>query len=201
MIHIEKDQLVPEYENLRTLSDSGDYNDDDIIECYNPDDSSIAICGFTSSFIKYGGLMYRFNDPAELGAEILKIDPESTHSAASFVRMKEELSKKMDEGSLEPESLQQALKEEQTMMEEKINEPDPEIDTEEIPEEEVPPETEPEIIPDSETEIIPDPETEPEIIPEPEPPIETEPEPIIEPEPTTPDPTVSTLSRKGKKFF
>jgi hypothetical protein len=193
MIHIEKNQIVPECENLRTLSASGDYNDDDIIECYNPDDPSIAICGFTASFIKYGGLMYRFNDPAELGAEILKIDPESTHSAASFVRMNEELSKKMEEGSLEPESLKQALEEEQTMMEEKINEPDPETEdtTETETEDTTETETETETEDTTETEIETEDTTE----------IETETVPIVEPEPTTSGLPVSTLSSKRRKFF
>jgi len=180
MIYIEQDQTIPENENIRVLSKTGDYNDTDPIEYYSVEEPGVAQGAYHAQFIKYGGLVYRFSDPKELGEEILKIDPESTHSAASFVRMQNELLKQFDQGSLEPESLNKVLSDEQTNMEEKIEEVDSE-------EEELESEPEPESTPEPEPEPIPEPE--PEVIPEPEPEIT----PVSDSEP------VSIFKRKSKR--
>lgn len=121
MIHIQKDQTIPENENIMVLSETGDYNDTDLIEYYSIDEPGVAKGAYHAQFIKYGGIVYRFNDPKELGAEILKIDAESTHTAASLVRMQNELSKQFDQGSLESNSLNEVLETEQVKMEEEIN--------------------------------------------------------------------------------
>lgn len=121
MIHIQKDQEIPENENIRVFSPTGDYNDTDLIEYYSVEDPAIPQGAFHAQFIKYGGIVYRFNDPKELGAEILKIDPESTHSAASFVRMQNELSKQFDQGSLESNSLNEVIETEQVRVEDEMN--------------------------------------------------------------------------------
>lgn len=122
MIHIEKDQNILENENIRVASSTGDYNDSDFIEFYDVNNPSVVAGAFHAQYVKYGSLVYKFNDPVELGEEIYKIDPESTHQSASFVRMKKELLRQMDQGSLEPESLSQVLSDEQAVMEEKITE-------------------------------------------------------------------------------
>jgi hypothetical protein len=121
MIHIEKDQAIAENENIKVLSPTGDYNDTDLIEYYSVEEPEVAQGAYHAQFIKYGGIVYRFNDPKELGAEILKIEPESTHTAASFVRMQNELSKQFDQGSLESNSLNEVLETEQVRMDEEIN--------------------------------------------------------------------------------
>lgn len=121
MIHIQKDQTIPENENIRVFSPTGDYNDTDLIEYYSAEDPTIPQGAYHAQFVKYGGLVYRFNDPKELGAEILKIEPDSTHSAASFVRMQNELSKQFDQGSLEPNSLNQVMETEQVKMEDEVS--------------------------------------------------------------------------------
>lgn len=193
MIHIEQNQTIPENENIRVLSQAGDYNDTDLIEYYSIKEPGIAQGAYHAQFIKYGGLVYRFSDPKELGEEILKIDPESTHTSASYVRMMNELLGKMNEGSLEPESLSQVISDEQANMEEKIEEsfaPDKVeeeiieeetfeeepiiesvVEEETIPQMESPVEVEENILENVSTEIIPEeivtPDIlEPEIIPE-----------------------------------
>jgi hypothetical protein len=122
MIHIEKDQKILENENLRVYSQSGDYQDDELIEVYDVTNPEIVSGAFAAQYIRYGGLVYKFNDSIDLGKEILLLDPESTHATASFVRMKEELFKKLNQGELEPQSLQQTLDSEKTSLEEKLNE-------------------------------------------------------------------------------
>jgi hypothetical protein len=113
MIHLEQGQIVPDSTNLRVLVPTGDYNDNDLIECYGADDPTLAACSFQAQYIKYGGLVYKFNEPQALGEEILKTDPTSTHSAASYVRMTKELLAQMNAGSLQPQSLNQVQATEQ----------------------------------------------------------------------------------------
>lgn len=132
MIHIEKDQAIAENENIKVLSPTGDYNDTDLIEYYSVEEPEVAQGAYHAQFIKYGGIVYRFNDPKELGAEILKIEPESTHGAASLVRMQNELSKQFDQGSLEPESLNQLMESEQIKMEEEMTNTSEDIDSENL---------------------------------------------------------------------
>lgn len=122
MIHIEKDQKVAENEELRVATATGDYEDNALIEFYNVNESNVVAGAFAAQFIKYGSLVYKFNDPKELGVEILKIDSSSTHTSASFVRMSNELLSQMNKGSLEPASLDQALATEQTSMEDQREE-------------------------------------------------------------------------------
>lgn len=121
MIYIEQDQKISENENMRVFSPTGDYNDSDFIEFYDKENSNVVIGAYHAQYVKYGSLVYRYTDPKELGAEILKIDPESNHSAASLVRMQNELLKQFDQGSLEPESLRQVMEEEQAINEENMS--------------------------------------------------------------------------------
>ncbi len=122
MIHIEKNQNIPENENLKVFTNTGDYEDVDLIEFYDVSNPGMAIGSFQAQYIKYGSLVYRCNDNLELGREILKMDPESTHSAASYVRMTDELLVKMNNGSLEPDSLDKVLNIEREKNEEAMNE-------------------------------------------------------------------------------
>ncbi len=129
MIHIEKDQKIAENENLRVATATGDYEDTALIEFYEISKPGIATGSFQAQFIKYGGVVYKFNDPKELGNEILRIDPESTHTAASYVRMTNELLVQMNGGMLEPGSLGQVLVTEQVKMEEAIENPVTDVTT------------------------------------------------------------------------
>lgn len=104
MIHIEKDQIVPDNTNLRVLSITGDYSDNDLIECYGADDPTLAVASFQAQFIKYGGLVYRYNSPEELGAAIAEIDPDSTHDSAILYKEDEERRQKRMNGNLVPQN-------------------------------------------------------------------------------------------------
>ena len=108
MIHIEKDQSIYENNNLRVLSNTGDYDDNQLIEVYDVEKPE-TVSSFAAQFIKYGSIVYKFSTPPELGEEILKNDPESTHSAASYVRMQKELLRQITEDSLESDSLSKVL--------------------------------------------------------------------------------------------
>ncbi len=120
MIHIEKDQNILEEKNLRVSSATGDYNDTDLIDFYDVTNPDVVAGSFQAQYIKYGGFIYKFNDPKELGEEILKIDPESTHSAASFVRMSNELLSQMNGGNLSNSSVETIMEEEGIQQEKKI---------------------------------------------------------------------------------
>ncbi len=104
MIHIEKDQIVPENENLRVFSVSGDYSDNDLIECYDIENPNSAACAFSAAFVKYGGIIYRFGMPEEVGEALLKIDPKSTHDYAVLFKEEEERRKKRLGGDFTPEN-------------------------------------------------------------------------------------------------
>lgn len=123
MIHIEKDQKVVENEHLRVASETGDYEDSAQIEFYDIKKPDSVYGSFQAQYVKYGGLVYRFNSPRELGIEILRVDPNSTHTAASFVRISDELLAKLNDGSLEPSSLNAMLTEEQPVLPDKVAEP------------------------------------------------------------------------------
>ncbi len=109
MIHIEKNQIFANDKNLRVASATGDYEDNALIEFYDINNPDVVAGAFAAQFIKYGDIVYKFSDPKEIGAEILKMDPESTHTAASFVRMNNELLAQMNNGSLESTSLDQVI--------------------------------------------------------------------------------------------
>lgn len=224
MIHIEKDQNIVENENLRVSTSTGDYEDGALVEFYNIDSPDVVVGTFQAQYIKYGGMVYTFGGHKELGEAILKIDPESTHTAASYVRMSNQLLAQMEGGSLEPDSLDQVISEEQTKMEDKMENP-PETPPEDIPAEEVVPEdstateadtTEeplpedssvpevdaPEVVPEDviETDNIPAPDVIPEdIVPDVAPdelvPVDVVPDELV----PSPDEPVSAIVRKRKR--
>ncbi len=139
MIHIEQGQSVADNENLKVVTATGDYSDNALIEFCNVDTPEVVAGSFAAQYIKYGGMVYRFNGAKELGEEILKIDTESTHTAASYVRMTNELLSQMDEGSLEPTSLDQVISDEQAKTEGQMESPVEEVPAEEeTPVEETP---------------------------------------------------------------
>lgn len=109
MIHIEKDQEIFEDKNLRVGASTSDYEDSALIEVYNIHTPSVILGSFQAQYIKYGNLVYKFNDPRELGLEIMRIDPESTHTAASYVRMSNELLSQMNGGVIDQKSFNEAV--------------------------------------------------------------------------------------------
>ncbi len=137
MIHIEKDKEIFGEVNLRIATATGDYEDSALIEFYDVNNPGVVSGSFQAQYIKYGSIVYRFSDPKELGVEILKIEPDSTHIAAVYARMTNELLNQMNAGSLETSSLDQVITDEQTKTEEKIeslSEPIPEEEIEETTE-------------------------------------------------------------------
>lgn len=125
MIHIEKDQKILENEDLRVSTPTGDYDDNALIEFYNVANPEVVVGAFAAQYIKYGSVVYKFNDAKELGNEILNIDPESTHNSASFMRMNNELLDKMNKGNLEVDSLDQVISDQKDIVEEKRGEEAP----------------------------------------------------------------------------
>jgi hypothetical protein len=99
MIYIEKGQKIAENENIVVFSETGDYNDFDLIEYSKIDTPESPMGAFQAQFVKYGGLVYKFSDPEELGKEILKIDFTSKHGAAEFARTMKNMRIQMGEGT------------------------------------------------------------------------------------------------------
>lgn len=113
MIRITKGQEVQGEQSLSVVTETGDYEDTALIECVGT--GSVVV--YQAQYVKYGQLVYQHSDPIELGRALLLIDPESTHSAASYVRMSTELLAKMNAGSLEPDSLDEVIATEQSVTE------------------------------------------------------------------------------------
>lgn len=109
MIYIEKNQQTFEDKNMRVFSASGNYDDNQLVEVYDVSSQDIIIGSFAAQFVKYGSIVYKFSNIQELGEEIFRIDPESTHSMAAYVRMQKELLKQITDGSLENNSLDQVM--------------------------------------------------------------------------------------------
>ncbi len=117
MIHIEQNQKISDSENLFVATATGDYEDNALIEFYEEGKSGIVLGSFQAQYVKYGNMVYKFSGHKELGEEILKIDPDSTHTSASFVRMSNQLLSQMNEGSLESTSLDNVIATEQNNIE------------------------------------------------------------------------------------
>ncbi len=105
MIYIEQDSLIAEQNNLRVASPSGEYEDTALVAFYDVARPHIELGSYQAQYVKYGSMIYKFNDPKELGEEILKVDPESKHEAAVFVRMSNELLAQMNGGTITDTSL------------------------------------------------------------------------------------------------
>ncbi len=121
MIHIEQNQKIAENDNLRVATTTGDYPDDALIECYDVHNEALIVGSFQAQYVQYGGIVYQCNSPLELGEALLKIDPASTHTATSYVKMNNELLSKMNGGTLELESLDEVILSEHNAISEKID--------------------------------------------------------------------------------
>lgn len=104
MIRIEQNQAVPENPHLKVLSVSGDYADNDLIECAPLDNPDFALCAFSATFIRYGALAHQFSDPLKLGEALLAVDPESTHDAVTLFKEEEVRRIKREGGDFTPEN-------------------------------------------------------------------------------------------------
>ena len=122
MIHIEQGQKIPENENLRVSSPTGDYDDNALIEFYDVVNPNIVVGAFAAQFVKYGSIVYKYSSPRELGEALLLVDKESTHASASYIRMNKELERKMNEGSLEIDSLDEIISDQKQSVEDKRQE-------------------------------------------------------------------------------
>ncbi len=163
MVHIDQHQAVPEREDLKVFSPTGDYQDNDLIDCYKITDPSFPICSFQAQFIKYGSLVYKFNSEDLLAEEIMKIDPESIHDSVVFYKEDKQRKKMREEGKLKPEKPDSPVVpeplppvQEEEIIPTPIPEPTPEIIPEKpvvIPNEEVVP-TPPSITPEATPDVI-----------------------------------------------
>ena len=166
MIHIEQHQEVPGFANWRVYDPTGDYQDNDLIQCYDVADPGLALGSLQAQFIVYGGIVYQFNSPTELAAQLVEIDPGTTHEAVKLQAEMNSLSARMERGEVE--------------VVDPIIEP-----TNQLPEE-VPTDTPP----------VGDPVAPPEDVPAPDPtpePIIPEPDPVPEPEPIKVEPPVDKI--------
>lgn len=102
MIYIEHGARIPNNQNLTIASPTGDYEDTALIEFHDEGNRDIVTGSFQAQYIRYGNIVYMFNDPKELGEAILKIDPDSTHATAVFVRSTKELFDQMNSSTTEP---------------------------------------------------------------------------------------------------
>lgn len=102
-------------QTLSVIADTGDYEDGALIECVG---AGSTVAAYQAQYVQYGQVVYQHSDPIELGKAILALDPESTHSAASYVRMSNELLAKMNAGSLESDSLDEMVSAQQAAIDE-----------------------------------------------------------------------------------
>jgi len=114
MIYIEHGQMVSENPNLRVDIPSGDYQDADLVDFYDISKPRSIVGSFQAQYVRYGSVVYRFNAPEELGAEILKIDSESTHAAAIYFKMTKDLRDQLNAGAMSPSILDE-MKEPSTL--------------------------------------------------------------------------------------
>jgi len=104
MVPITKGDRLLDVDNFVVLSDSGEYGDFDLILCGDPSSSAESAMMYQAQFVRYGGLVYRFETPETLGEALIAIDPKSTHDAAQLFREDEERRVKREKGTLEPEN-------------------------------------------------------------------------------------------------
>jgi hypothetical protein len=194
MIHIDQDQTISENSNLRVMTPTGDYEDSTLIEFYDVSAPAIVSGAFQAQYVKYGNMVYTFNDPIELGKEILKIDPTSTHTAASYVRMTEELLVKMNNGSLEPSSLDQVLSVEQDTMKDQMSDYSKEADSQQQSEE-------PGQFVGQEGPLMDNPTHTPDVVEETVPVIDSPSSSVPPSEEISSEGLVSILNKKGKRNF
>lgn len=215
MIRLEKNKKSTESKDIIINAETAQYDDNALIECTDRSGVKNVSVAYQAQFLKYGGMVYQYSDNKELGQAILEIDPESTHSAAVYVRTLKQLSEQMDEGSLNPESVKDVVGDEPEVLGEEIEE-------EVVPEEEEEVEEEPVVIPPLDVDVatttpsiitttstpstdIPDvtvSSTTPTIDIEPEPTIERpvkEEEPIIDDASSTAGEIVAYAKKKVKK--
>ncbi len=121
MIRITHGQSVQGDTALSVVTATGDYEDTALIECAAG--TGAPVVAYQAQYVRYGNVMYQHSDPVELGRALLAIDPDSTHAAASYVRMSDELLAKMNAGSLEPDSLDSVIRTEQAATEEERDVP------------------------------------------------------------------------------
>lgn len=116
MIRITHGQSVQGDTALSVVTATGDYEDTALIECAAG--TGAPVVAYQAQYVRYGNVMYQHSDPVELGRALLAIDPDSTHAAASYVRMSDELLAKMKAGSLEADSLDSVIRTEQATTQE-----------------------------------------------------------------------------------
>lgn len=104
MIPITNGMPVPDAPGFVVAMDDGQYGDNDLIACVATGELEPVTASYAAQFIKYGKIVYQFNDPVELGEAIIAIDDHSTHDAAQLYR--EERARKLarSTGTLVPEN-------------------------------------------------------------------------------------------------
>ncbi len=101
MIRINKHQEILGEPNIKVFSESGDYTETDLIQCYNIENPDVPISALQAQYIKYGPIVYQYNEPEELGEAISKIDPDSTHDAVLLYKEEESRKLRRDKGNLQ----------------------------------------------------------------------------------------------------
>lgn len=203
MIHIEQNQTVPENPNLLVVSVTGDYSDNDLIECATHDNPTFALCAFTAAFVKYGNIVNRFSDPFALGEALLGVDSGCTHDAAILFKEEDARRIKREGGDFSPEnpvpadeSLSKVAQDEALQEQQEVQVPEP--TTEQSVE--IEPEPTPASTPAEEESSTP---TQTDVIPEPtseETPVEEE---VVVPQQEdvpTPASTEESIVRSNKKI-
>lgn len=102
MVHIEKGQKIPQNEDLIVYSPTGDYDEEQLIECGTISQPDFAVCAYQAQFVKYGSIVYRFNTSEELGAELIKVDPSSNHKAVADYKYEENRKRRKGLSTIDP---------------------------------------------------------------------------------------------------
>lgn len=104
MVPISKGDPVPELSNLIVCSDGGEYADVDLIMCAEQKAPTVPVAMYQAQYIRYGSLVYRFDDQEALGAAIVAVESGSTHDAAQLWREEETRRIARKRGTLVPEN-------------------------------------------------------------------------------------------------
>lgn len=104
MVPITKGQVLKDEAMMVVASDDGQYGDSDLIMCAHKDAPDVPTAMFQAQYVAYGGIVYRFNTPEELGKAVLALDPGATLDSVVLYKEEETRRRARNAGVLEPEN-------------------------------------------------------------------------------------------------
>jgi hypothetical protein len=104
MVPITKGQPVKDDDSMVVVSDNGQYGDADLIMCAHKDAPDVPTAMLQAQYVAYGGIVYRYNTPEELGKAVFALDPAATLDAVVLYKEDETRRRARNAGVLEPEN-------------------------------------------------------------------------------------------------